>query len=86
MMILYLVYGIFNGSRLDEAFVQTSARYDRVFETFSLVLLDVLRCLALHTETQRARPSPTLPPALFSSLLLSSLSTKSCPPIKTLRH
>lgn len=83
MILLYLVYGIFNGSRLDEAFVQTSARYDRVFETFSLVLLDVLRCLALHTETQRARrrPSPTRP-ALFSLLL----SSKSCPPIKTLKH
>lgn len=50
--LLYLSDGIFDSSRLDESFVEAPARNDRVFKTFSFILLDVLRSLSFHTETQ----------------------------------
>lgn len=53
-MMLYLGYGIFNVGRLDKAFVETSARHDRIFEAFSFIFLDILRRLAFNTETRKA--------------------------------
>lgn len=53
-MMLYLGYGIFNVGRLDKAFVETSARHDRIFEAFSFVFLDILGRLAFDTETRKS--------------------------------
>lgn len=53
----YLSDGIFKVRRLDETFVEASARDDRVFEALSLVLLDILRSLSLHAETQSSTSS-----------------------------
>lgn len=71
---LYLGYGIFYGSRFDEAFVQTSARDDRVFETFPLVFLDVLRRFALHTET-RSKQSTRKPICFLLLFLVGPLTS-----------
>lgn len=50
----YLADSVFKVGRLDESFVEASARDDCVFEALSLILLDVLRSFPLHAVTEPA--------------------------------